>query len=672
MFVLGVNGGRRRIDETDPDGMYHHDAAAVILRDGELLAAIEEERLNRIKHSNSFPEAAISHCLDAAGVTLAEIDIIAINSSIDHSEREAKLEFFMDRQLPSPPSARLFWGSAFQRAFGVDVHSKLHFCHHHLAHAISAWLPSGFEKGLVLTLDGDGDGCSGMVLVGANHKIEIIHQFTVEQSLGRLYSGLIRLLGYELFDEYKVMGLAPYGDHGVFADLFQRGYKLLPNGNYFLAPLWVWIDLLDAAGLLAQARRDRSPITEMHKHFAAGLQFTIEKIVLHVVKFYRQKTQLKNLCFAGGVAHNCSLNGKILFSGLFDNVFVQPAAHDAGGALGAALDAWMNKNPGKQLSRVPHLYWGTSVGTNSDILKALSAWKALISYRFTTNVVSESAQRLAKGAVIGWVQGRSEFGPRALGNRSILADPRPFDNRLRINQMIKAREEFRPFAPSILEESLDRFFVAPENQKQFPFMVFVLPVRDEVRELLAAVTHIDGTARVQTVSKATNEIYWNLINEFNELTSVPVLLNTSMNCADEPIVDSVNDAVTCFLTTDIDLLVIGEFIIEKKTLTDPINRELMGLIPTRKPNHKLLRHSKASTDDNSIYYLQNDKDPDKRRRMTCLSEQVFDLLSHSNGRTNLETLLVESRVERDDLVDDILAEMMLLWKKRLITFTPAR
>jgi carbamoyltransferase len=252
---------------------------------------------------------------------------------------------------------------------------------------------------------------------------------------------------------------------------------------------------------------------------------------------------------AGGVAHNCSLNGKILYSGLFDDIFVQPASHDAGGAIGAALYVTKSEMKDGSSVKLDHVYWGTDVSESKIIVEELDRWNKFIDIKKSDNIVNDTAKLLAEGSVIGWVQGRSEFGPRALGNRSILADPRPPENKDIINKMVKKREAYRPFAPSVLEEHVEEYFVIPTSQKQFPFMNFVLKVKEEKQSILGAITHVDGTARIQTVSKASNPMYWNLINEFSKYTGVHILLNTSFNNNAEPIVDSVYDAIVCFLTT---------------------------------------------------------------------------------------------------------------------------
>src|SRR5262249_1296171 len=280
----------------------------------------------------------------------------------------------------------------------------------------------------------------------------------------------------------------------------------------------------------------------------ASLQETLEDIAFHTIRYYRQVTGQKRLCLAGGVAHNCTLNGKLLYSGLFDDVFIQPAAHDAGCALGSAMHAYLQAKGSLSRPRLDHVFWGSDAGADDEIESTLSRWTELVEFEKVDNVAERAAQLLAGGSVIGWVQGRSEFGPRALGNRSILADPRPAENKRVINAMVKKREGYRPFAPSVPEEDAADIFVPPP-MKTAPFMIFVVDVREHQRALLGAVTHVNGSARVQTVSRSTNARYHRLLAEFKALTGVPVLLNTSFNNNAEPIVDSVEDAVVCYLTT---------------------------------------------------------------------------------------------------------------------------
>lgn len=671
MLILGLHGGSKFSDEDDPNNFSCHDSAAVILRNGEILAGIEEERLSRIKHSNCFPVYSIRYCLERANCDLSEIDIIATNKAAIYAELEAKSAFLENPTSTMLPDARSHFALPFQRAFGIDVSDKIYFCDHHFAHAWSAFALSGFDHSLILTLDGDGDNSSGMVLLGEGRRLKKIQEFKIPQSLGRIYQSLIMFLGYDRFDEYKVMGLAPYGNPKIFRSMFEKCYSLLPDGDYNVAPLVSWLTYLDDAGLISQARRKGAPFLQVHKDFAAALQEMLERIVLHILKYHQKQTGEKKLCLAGGVGHNCTMNGAILYSGLFDNVFVQPAADDAGGALGAAISAWYEASPSAKLKKLSHVYWGTSVGTDLAIAKALNCWSAFLSQTLEKSIAVKTARLLADGAVVGWVQGRSEFGPRALGNRSILADPRPVENKQRINEMVKKREQYRPFAPSVLEERIADFFKVTQRQADFPFMIFVLQVHEHARRLLGAITHVDGTARVQSVSRKTNSLYWDLIKEFENITGIPILLNTSFNNNSEPIVDSVDDAVGCFLTTGLDYLVVGNYLVTKNTLSD-IRKAMLTLIPQLPDSRKLVNRTRGGAQPrttNMSYAIENTKSSHFGILAFEVSPDMFKVLQGAGGGDDFKTLMVRNGVS-EDRIEEMVSELMELWSRRLVRVRP--
>jgi carbamoyltransferase len=356
---------------------------------------------------------------------------------------------------------------------------KSFYCSHHLAHLWSAWGISSFADSLLVSLDGSGDRLSGMVGHSNVAGISEIRRLSVDQSLGNLYSDAIRFLGYRRFDEYKVMGLAPYGDADHFKALFKNFFMLLPEGNYNLIDRSERWGIIHDAGLLPHARRAGQPFLDVHKDFAASLQWTLEEIALHVLNHFAASTGYRRLCYAGGVAHNCTLNGRILYSHLFEEVYIQPAAHDSGGALGAALNAAYVHDI-KKPSTMPNLYLGSTLPDPSKILSELEPWSGLIHINELEDPAITAADLISAGQVIAWVQGRSEFGPRALGNRSILADPRPAENRERINAMIKQRESYRPFAPSILLEHIADIVQLPSTRADLAFMTFTLRVNKDV------------------------------------------------------------------------------------------------------------------------------------------------------------------------------------------------
>ena len=353
------------------------------------------------------------------------------------------------------------------------------------------------------------------------------------------------------------MGLAPYGDPARVRELFQSGYSLLPEGRF----------AIDARRcheqVAAYSREPGGDFDQTHKDIAAALQESLEAIISHVAHHFQNLTGASNLCLAGGVAHNCSANGRLLYQNRFENVFVQPAAHDAGGAIGAALSAFYDLK-GFRAQTLEHVYWGPHLGEPTTVQRSLNRWRGLVELEEHREIEKKAAALLSEGAVIGWQQGRSEFGPRALGNRSILADPRPPENKDVINAMIKKREAFRPFAPAVIEEAASTFFDLPPGVRSLPFMTFVVKVRPQYQGVLGAVTHVDGTARVQTVSKQTNPRFWKLIREFGDLTGIPVLLNTSFNNNAEPIVDSVDDGMTCYLTSKLDYLIADSYLVKRR------------------------------------------------------------------------------------------------------------
>jgi len=667
MLVLGWHGGLHLAGlEDSPSGFAQHDGAAVLLRDGRIVAAIEEERLNRVKHSNFFPAQAIRFCLAEAQVTIADVDAI-VTDVVEHLfNGVALLAALNDPALPIM-HGRGRIGSLFEREFGVDVSHKVHFCRHHVAHLYGCWYPSGFRDSLAVSLDGEGDGLSGLVASCSENRIEILRQLAEAQSLGNFYTKMISQLGYRRFDEYKAMGLAPYGDPTVHDALFRRMYQLLPDGQFTILTDEERWGMLMEAGLLTQARRKDQPFTQQHKDFAAALQATLERIVQHVLEHFQRVTGARRLCLSGGVAHNCTMNGRILRSGRFEQTYIQPAAHDAGNALGAAL--WLMREAGQAIPRniIPNLYLGSDIGSADEIGERLACWSPFIEARRVPDAPAAAAEIMASGGVIGWVQGRSEFGPRALGNRSILADPRPAANKDIINAMVKKREGFRPFAPSVLEERLGDFF-EPLGVAAVPFMVITLQVRPEMRELLGAVTHVDGSARVQSVSRTDNPRYHALIEAFDRLTGVPVVLNTSFNNNAEPIVDSIDDAVACFLTTGIDRLFVGDWLVEKAART-PSDVALLDLVPhiprcrklvQRTPKSSAVRYSIEST--MSSFFMES---------AAVISPVLARLLvDHTDGAPTRERCRREG-IEDPAQISQLSTELFDLWQRRSIQLMPA-
>jgi len=640
-----------------------HDSAAILIEDGEIKYAIEEERLNRIKHTNKMPANAIRTCLEEHGVRHEDLDLIVYSNHIEYLNILLKKKYLFDASATHLIDPTAFLQQIYEHALGDKVDAgKFCFVHHHLAHAMSTFAFSGFETGLITTFDGQGDGCSGMILLGIGNKVRRMADFPVSKSLGAFYQEIIAYLGYRIFDEYKVMGLAPYGDPRRFEEKFRSFYTLLPEGNYEIHTN-KFISLYD----VCKPRRRGEQFSQEHKDIAAALQNSLEDIVLHILRHYREKTRLKNLCLAGGVAHNCTLNGKILQSGMFENVFVQPAAHDAGAALGAALYAYYEKRPtAKRPSQMKHVYFGKDLSDDNHILNTLSQWRRFIALNKMNNIAEHTAALLSRGYVIGWVQGRSEFGPRALGNRSILADPRPAENKDRINQIVKKREGYRPFAPSVLEEEVEQYFEVQPQNEQHNFMVFVVNVREDKRKMLGAITHIDGTARIQTVSKEENPKFWRLIQAFKQWTGIPILLNTSFNNHAEPIVESVEDALACYLTTGLDYLVIGDYFIERKNVPILEYLSLQVSLPPYCTLHSVKKSDHEGRPAES-YYLGVSYN---RKFQLQISPEVYHVLSCIGEHRTIKEIVDEARWTEPEKIEFIIRELIELWSDRLLIFKP--
>jgi carbamoyltransferase len=658
VIVLGISGGfdlvHQKREYLIADGNCH-DSAAVLVEDGQVVAAIEEERLNRIKHTNKAPVRAIDFCLASRGIQLKDVDAVAFYGSEENCAKILNGIYYSNPDASPTLSVRELIHAYLRDGLGQEIEDrKLTFVNHHLSHAASAFLQSGFDDAMVLTLDGAGDFLSGSVSSWKDGKYQLLRSLPVSHSLGFLYDAVIAILGYRVTEEYKVMGLAPYGNPARFRTTFEDLYELLPQGEYVIR--WERMEQFHA---LMPPRKRGDPMLDIHKDLAAGLQQMLERIAFHVIRHFQALTHSKSLCFAGGVAHNSTLNGKILCSGLFERIFVQPASHDAGCALGAALYAGSVLSTPKH-SAIHHVYWGTDVPCKQRMRQELETWSSVLDFEEAENVALHGAELIAGGRVIGWVQGRSEFGPRALGNRSILADPRPANNREIVNRLIKKREGYRPFAPSVLEEMVNEYFEAPRESKQFPFMSFTLQVRPDKRDLLGATTHIDGSARVQTVSKESNPLFWKLIDAFREITGVGVVLNTSFNNNVEPIVDSVEDAIACFMTTELHYLVIGDFIVKKK----PGATRLIDLKASL-PTYSKLMQSKV-TGANGQWQVQHSIGTTFGATEATISAEIYSILSTDGGCSIAQVLGRDSTIDRSEIAH----ELQHLWSLRVIRLSP--
>ncbi|MBI5495814.1 MAG: hypothetical protein HY904_12390 [Deltaproteobacteria bacterium] len=603
MKVLGYNGGL--YGYPSKFGASHNSAAALVV-DGEVVAACEEERFNREKHSGVFPRLAIEYCLREGGVQRVEdLDLVSYFYSFPLMYRP---DVYTQNAhgLGLPHKVGLWTSLSTMRVvnnvFGyTDELSREDFEHqlrcrlrddqyavtsHHMCHQASAFYDSPFERALVLSMDAQGESTSALVTRAVGTRFDVLRDTLLPNSLGYLYTFITTLLGFDWHDEYKVMGLAPYGDRKRFREFFRSLVVLGPEGRYDVDQaaitqlmLGQWTQSWDlvfprrTTDVLGRRRRPDEPVEQRHMDVAAGLQECLEETVMHVLRHFRKETGEQNLCMAGGVALNSTMNGVIARSGLFDGVWVHPAAHDGGTSVGAALYGYHNvlKQP-RHYPQARHRYLGPGFD-RGDVDSALLQYGGKIHHQRREDLISHTARALAEGKVVGWYQGRMEWGPRALGNRSILADPRRDDMKDVVNSAVKLREGFRPFAPACLAEKARDWFDMT-GLPDSPYMLFVVPVVDDKRARIPAVTHVDGSARVQTVTEAENPRFHGLISEFERLTGVPVVMNTSFNVKGEPIVNTPADAIRCFLGTMIDVLVVDDVVIEKRPeVTEALRRQ---------------------------------------------------------------------------------------------------
>ncbi len=566
---------------------FHGDAAAALIVDGEVVAAVEEERFNRVKHCAGFPSLAAAWCLSDAGIEPGDLTHVAIGRN-----PRANVGAKVRQLLRNPPRPAYLRSRLANAAQVTDVRSQLavalnvdprqfnptiHHVEHHVAHAASAYYVSPFPEAAVLTVDGFGDYASTMLAHGTGDALKVLDRVLFPHSLGVLYTAVTQWLGFPYYgDEGKIMGLAPYGDPERFlpqlrqlvnadAKLFELDLRYFTHHSKGVEMTWdegsptigrIFSPALES--LLGPSRVPKSELTQDHEDVAAALQRVLEERYLHLVRSVQERTGSTRLCLAGGVALNAVANGMIREQTAVEEVYVQPAAGDSGTAVGAALEVWHAtlKKPRSFVMR--HAYTGPGY-TDEACLAALETAGLASTLLTDDELFTTVAGRIAEGDVVGWFQGRMEFGPRALGHRSIVADPRRTDMKDILNARIKQREPFRPFAPSLLAEAAGEWF---EQDYTSPFMVMVYKTRPEKRALIPAVNHVDDTGRLQTVERDVEPRYYRLIEEFGKLTGVPILLNTSFN-ENEPIVTTPQDAVECFVKTRMDLLVLGNRLVRR-------------------------------------------------------------------------------------------------------------
>jgi carbamoyltransferase len=585
---------------------FYHDSAAALIEDGRIVAAAQEERFTRKKFDANYPRHAIAYCLGAGNAALADIDYVAF-----YDKPFLKFERLLETYLAFSPRGfasfrmamplwlreKLFLKSLLadelkELDLDFDWEKRLVFSEHHLSHAASAFYPSPFDRAAVLTMDGVGEWATTSAAIGDGSKLAITKEIHFPHSLGLLYAAFTYYTGFKVNSgEYKVMGLAPYGTPRFAQKIYDHLIDLKPDGSFrlnldyfnYCAGLTMTNEQFDEL-FGAPPRKPEAWLEQRDMDLAASVQAVIEEAVLRLTRSLAMDTGEKNLCLAGGVALNCVANGKVLREGRFDNIWVQPAAGDAGGALGAALAIYhLHADRPRVVANTPDGMAGSYLGPDfnlSEIERRLSAAGARFTVLAQTELTKRTAQALAGGKAVAWFQGRMEFGPRSLGNRSILGDPRDPQMQKKLNLKVKYRESFRPFAPSILREKVADWF---EMNCDSPYMLLVAPVKSEHRRQMTAeedalfgidklnvprsnvpaITHVDYSARVQTVHRETNPRYYDLIARFNALTGCPILVNTSFNIRSEPIVCTPEDAFRCFMGTDIDILVVGDCFLTK-------------------------------------------------------------------------------------------------------------
>ncbi len=561
MYILGISA-------------YYHDSAAILLKDGEIISAFEEERFTRIKHDNSFPFKAIEKCLTSQSITIDKIDYISY-----YEKPLLKFERILETFVETYPFGIKPFLKAIPEWFGDKIKieevikknlkytGKVHFIPHHLSHAASTFYPSPYKKSAILTIDGVGEYQTTVLWKGTGTKIMPLKEINFPNSFGLLYSTFTSFLGFQVNnDEWKMMGLSAYGKP-IYKDLIYKVIDIKNDGSFqlnleyfaFRESFCMWSNRFEQ--LFGIPKKKDDEFTQRHKDIAASIQRVSEELYIKIINHLYEITKTENLCISGGVALNSLANGLVYSQTPFKNVYVFGPAGDSSAAVGAALYSYHSILKNKNRITLARLDFGTSY-TNQEIEKILIKKKLRYKKLSTSELIEKTAELLSKNNIVGWFHGKMEFGPRALGNRSLLANPSGENMKDRVNE-VKMREQFRPFACSVLEDKVHELFKVPEINHHSPFMNFVFKVKPQEKNNIHAIVHADDTCRIQTVNKSDNPLYYDLIHTFYKLTGIPCILNTSLNTKIEPIVEHPKQAIHDLLTTSMDYLVIGNYLIKK-------------------------------------------------------------------------------------------------------------
>ncbi|MBR9679098.1 MAG: carbamoyltransferase [Nanoarchaeota archaeon] len=555
---------------------FHHDASATLVKNGKIIAAVEEERFTRKKHDKTFPKNAIQYCLKQAGININQVKYVGF-----YEKPLLKFERVIYQHLQTfPKSLKTFVKSTpdwfteklrFTKILKKQTKYKgnVLFINHHMSHAASTFLPSPFKKAAILIIDGVGEWTTTSYGIGNKNEIELIKEIKFPHSIGLLYSTITSFLGFKINnDEYKVMGLAAYGNPEKYYDQLKKLVKIEKDGSFKLNPKYFSYTYTDKMHskklirLLGKPRKTENEITQKHKNIAASLQKITEEIIITILKQVYKITKCESLVMAGGVALNSVVNGKILENTPFKKMWIQPNASDGGGSMGAALYI-SNTILNKKRNQLENAYYGPEYSTK-QIKKFLDEHEIKYKTLNETNLTKTTAKLIHENKIIGWFQGRMEWGPRALGNRSILANPCNPEMKNVLNKKVKHRETFRPFAPAVCEEDAKKYFeINGEIPEPSKYMLMIFPVKNNHQKKIPAITHVDRTARPQIITKTTNPRYYELIKKFGKLSKTPILINTSFNVKGEPIVCTPQDAYNCFKNTGIDYLILNKFLIKK-------------------------------------------------------------------------------------------------------------